>query len=137
MAIIINTNFKVAFKTDNLSSDVVEWNGAAAFRPQTQARSRLWFASSFKESFPTANFHLLAALTHEYRSPFYVPKGSDPVGQTTPGWSVFGSQLEIRISSAVVSWTYRTMAGSNYETFPGYLMPRITSVYGIRWEFWN
>jgi hypothetical protein len=37
----------------------------------------------------------------------------------------------------VISWDYRNMTGTNYETFPGYLMPRIASIYGIRWEFWN
>lgn len=121
----------------NASTDVVSWNGAVAFRPQTQARTRLWFASDFSERFPQANFHLLAALTHEYRSQFYVPKGFDPLGQSTPGWSAFGSLLEIRIASAIITWDYRNMSGLNYETFPGYLMPRITSVYGIRWEFWN
>jgi hypothetical protein len=121
----------------NASTDVVSWNGAVAFRPQTQARTRLWFASDFAERFPQANFHLLAALTHEYRSQFYVPKGFDPLGQKTPGWSAFGTLLEIRIASAIITWDYRNMSGLNYETFPGYLMPRITSVYGIRWEFWN
>ena len=80
---------------------------------------------------------MLAALTHEYRSQFYVPLRNDPLGQVSKPYSVFGSQLEIRIASAVLSWTYRNMAGTNFETFPGYLMPRITSVYGIRWEFWN
>lgn len=119
------------------STDVIEWDGATTFRPQTQARSKLWFFSSFKDKFPQANFHILAALTHDYRSAFYVPLGNDPLGQVSKAYSVFGSQLEIRIASAVLSWTYRNMAGTNFETFPGYLMPRITSVYGIRWEFWN
>ena len=120
-----------------VSTDVIEWNAATTFRSQTQARSKLWFSSSFNDKFPRANFHLLAALTHDYRSDFYAPLGNDPVGQLSKAFSVFGSQLEIRIASAVLSWTYRNMAGTNFETFPGYLMPRITSVYGIRWEFWN
>ena len=120
-----------------VSTDVVEWNAATTFRPQTQARSKVWFSSSFKDKFPQANFHILAALTHDYRSKFYVPLGDDPLRQVSKAYSVFGSQLEIRIASAVLSWTYRNMAGTNFETFPGYLMPRITSVYGIRWEFWN
>ena len=121
----------------NASTDIIEWKSATTFRPQTQARTKVWFASSFKDKFPQGNFHLLAALTHEYRSQLFVTKGNDPLGQVTPGWSVFGTQLEIRIGTAVVSWTYRNMAGTNFETFPGYLMPRITSAYGIRWEFWN
>lgn len=120
------------------SSDVVRWDAASAYRPQMQLRSRLWFASDFKERFPTANFHILAALTHEYRSLLFVPNGAaDPVGQSAAAWSAYGSLLEIRISNAVLVWDYRNMAGRYLETFPGYLMPRITSVYGIRWQFWN
>ncbi len=79
----------------------------------------------------------MAALKHEYRSRLFVPTGSDGLGQVSKASSVFGSLLEIRIASAVISWDYRNMSGTNFETFPGYLMPRITSVYGIRWEFWN
>jgi hypothetical protein len=118
-------------------TDVTIWSAAESFRPQRQARSRLWFESNFLKQFPNGNFHVLAALNHDYRSQFYVPKAGDTAGQSTPAFSVFGTLLEIRISNAVISWDYRNMAGFNFETYPGYLMPRITNVYGIRWQFWN
>ena len=118
-------------------TEVTRWNGATAYRPEIEAHSSLWFASSFGNRFPSANFHLMAGLSHDYRTRFFVPLGSDPVGQATKPFSVFGTQLEVRIGNAVVSWDYRNMAGTYYDTFPGYLMPRITSVYGIRWAFWN
>ncbi|PHX97980.1 MAG: hypothetical protein CK531_01445 [Gemmatimonadetes bacterium] len=118
-------------------TEFVEWEGATTYRPQSQAKTRLWFASSFAEALPYSNFHIMAALKHEYRSRLFVPTGSDGLGQVSKASSVFGSLLEIRIASAVISWDYRNMSGTNFETFPGYLMPRITSVYGIRWEFWN
>ncbi len=118
-------------------TDVVRWNAATTFRPQTQARSRLWFASDFKERFPRANFNVLAALTHEYRSRLFVPSDAGPLAQVASAYSVFGTLLEIRIGSAVVSWDARNITGNEYETFPGYLMPRNASFYGIRWEFWN
>lgn len=118
-------------------TDAVEWDAAAPFRPQTQANTRVSFSSDFHDRFPRSNFHLLAALTDEFRSRLYVPTAADPVGQAAKGFNVLGTLLEIRISTAVISWSYRDMTGSYYETFPGYLMPRITSVYGIRWEFWN
>jgi hypothetical protein len=126
-----------AWRGWRIATDVVKWDGASSYRPQLQARSRLWFASEFKERFPTANFHLLVALTHEYRSQLYVPRGDDPVAQATRAWSTFGTLLEIRIANAVLTWDYRDISGLQFETFPGYLMPRIASVYGIRWEFWN
>lgn len=121
----------------SLQTDLVQWDAAAPFRPQTQVNTRLWFASDFHEHFPRSNFHLLVALNNEFRSRLFVPSADDPVGQVAKGYSVFGTLLEIRIGTAVVSWSYRDMTGAYYETFPGYLMPRITSVYGIRWEFWN
>jgi hypothetical protein len=119
------------------SSEFTRWAASSSYRPQTEAHSRLWFASSFGNRFPKSNFYLSAGLIHDYRSQLYVPKGSDPIGQFAGAYSVFGTQLEIRIASAVISWDYRNIAGTNFETFPGYLMPRIASVYGIRWEFWN
>jgi hypothetical protein len=123
----------------NAQTDVISWGGENAqfFRPRHQARSRLWFESSFLKMFPSGNFHVLAALNHDYRTQFFVPKVGEPGGQTTPAFSVLGTLLEIRISNAVISWDYRNMAGFNYETYPGYLMPRIASFYGIRWQFWN
>lgn len=119
------------------STELMRWTASSSYRPQTETHSRLWFASNFANRFPQANFHLSAALIHDYRSQLYVPKGSDPIGQFASAYSVFGTQLEIRIASAVISWDYRNMTGKSFETFPGYLMPRIASVYGIRWEFWN
>lgn len=118
-------------------SDVLRWQSAATFRPQMTARTRLSWVSRLEQRYPHANFKITASLIHEYRTAMYASSGDDPVGQTSPAFNAFGSLLEFRIGSAVVSWDYRNMAGTNYETFPGYLMPRITSVYGIRWEFWN
>ena len=120
-----------------LQTDALRWDSATPYRPQTQVRSRVWFASSFSEKFPRANFHLHAEVNQEYRSRLFVPAGSDGLGQVAKAYSVFGSLLEIRIGSGVLSWSYRDMSGLNYATFPGFVMPKITSVYGLRWEFWN
>ncbi len=121
----------------NASTEMTRWAASSSYRPQIEAHSRVWFASSFGNRFPKSNFHLSAGLIHDYRSQLYIPKGADPIGQVASAYSVLGTQLEIRIASAVISWDYRNMAGTSFETFPGYLMPRIASVYGIRWEFWN
>ena len=78
-------------------TEAIEWDAATTFRPQTQARTRIWFESAFPEKFPRANFHLLAALLHDYRGALYVPRGTDGIGQTAKAFSVFGTLLEIRI----------------------------------------
>jgi hypothetical protein len=120
-----------------LDVDAIEWNAAGAYRPQTQARTRLAFESSFLGRFPRGNFHLAVSATNEFRTTTYVPLGVSGTGQKTPGYSVFSTLLEIRIASAVVSWQYRNLNGKPYETYPGYVMPRLVNVYGVRWEFWN
>ena len=103
---------------------------------QNQVRARIWFESAFLGTFPRNTFHLLAAGTFESRSTLVVP-GTDPAGQRAVPWSSMGSLLEIRIGSAVISWETRNMLAQNYETYPGYLMPRLVNLYGVRWEFWN
>ncbi len=121
----------------SLDVDAINWAAADAYRPQTQARARLWFESSFLESFPRGNFHLSVAGTYEYRTAGYAPLGKNSIGQTTAGGSVISTLLEIRISTAVISWQYRNTTGTVYATYPGYVMPRLVNTYGVRWEFWN
>ena len=121
----------------SLDVDAVNWDAAGAYRPQTQARSTLRFESSFLKKLPRGNFHLLVAGTLEYRSTTFVPKGTNPLGQSTPGASALSSLLEMRIGTATISWQARNLAGQIYETYPGFVMPRISNIYGVRWEFWN
>jgi hypothetical protein len=120
-----------------LDLDLIRWSTAGPYRPQMQTRTRLFFESGFLGRFPRNNFHLLVSGTHEYRTATYVPLGANSIGQTTPGASVLSTLLEIRIATAVISWQYRNAFGTIYETYPGYVMPRLTNIYGLRWEFWN
>ena len=120
-----------------LDIDGTSWNDPAPYRPQQQLHTRLWFQSWFLERFPRKNFHLAVELTNDYRTAAYLPVGKNLFGQTSRGGSIWGSMVEIRISSAVISWQYRNMAGYQYESVPGYLMPRLLNIYGVRWEFWN
>ncbi len=117
--------------------DGTSWQDGAPYRPQQQLRSRLWFQSWFLERFPRKNFHLAVELTNDYRTAAYLPAAGNLFGQASRGGNIWGSNVEIRISSAVISWQYRNMAGYQYESVPGYLMPRLLNIYGVRWEFWN
>jgi len=121
----------------NFDLDAINWNVVDAYRPQTQARARLWFESSFLHRFPRNNFHVMASGTYDYFSTLYVPQGTNPLGQSTPGAGIISTLLEIRISTAVIFWQYRNVVGAIYETYPGYVMPRLVNMYGIRWQFWN
>lgn len=121
----------------HLDVDAINWNAIDAYRPQTEARGRLWFESSFLHRFPRNNFHVMASVTYDYISTMYVPSGTNPLGQSTPGAGIFSTLLEIRISTAVIFWQYRNTVGTVYSTYPGYVMPRLVNLYGVRWQFWN
>jgi len=120
-----------------LDIDGTSWQDGAPYRPQQQLRTRLWFQSWFLGRFPRKNFHLAVELTNDYRTAAYLPAAGNLFGQTSRGGNIWGGNVEIRISSAVISWQYRNMAGYQYESVPGYLMPRMLNIYGVRWEFWN
>jgi hypothetical protein len=54
---------------------------------------------------------------------------------TMPGYRTISSLLEIRILNATVSWQFRNLLGERYSQVPGYVMPRQTNFYGVRWAF--
>lgn len=121
----------------NFDLDAINWSVIDAYRPQTQARARLWFESSFLHRFPRNNFHVMASGTFDYSTTMYVPSGTNPTGQSTPGAGIISTLLEIRISTAFIFWEYRNPVGAIYSTYPGYVMPRLVNMYGMRWQFWN
>ena len=45
--------------------------------------------------------------------------------------------LEIRILRAVVTYQQRNILSYQYEIIPGFEMPRVLAIYGVRWDFWN
>jgi hypothetical protein len=46
--------------------------------------------------------------------------------------------LEIRVQTAVVSYQFRNVLQERrYRLIPGFVMPRQTQLYGVRWDFWN
>jgi hypothetical protein len=115
----------------------VRWNEVDTFyRPQYQSRARLFISTEWRSRFPSGNFGLLVAGTHEYRSAAIFPL-ADGTAFATPQSRVVSSLLEIRIVNAVLTWQFRNILGERYQTVPGFEMPRPTSVYGVRWEFWN
>jgi hypothetical protein len=118
----------------------IRWDDSSGFyRPRYQTRGELYVATNWLSRFPTGNFGLVASVTHEYRSSTKFPvtvSGQDGVN-FVPDSRTLNFLLEIRIVSAVISYQFRNIKGDEYELVPGYLMPRQTQFYGVRWEFWN
>jgi hypothetical protein len=125
-----------------LGADVeaIRWNDSSGFyRPRYQTRSEVSFATNWLSRFPSGNFGVLVALTHEYRSRTYFPITTNGTATviSVPDSKVYNFQLEVRILSAILSYQFRNLIGYPYQTVPGLLMPRQTQYYGVRWEFWN
>jgi hypothetical protein len=115
----------------------IRWNDTTGlYRPQIQTSSELYIQTNLLDKFPRGNFGLLGSLTHEYRSRSLFPLG-DSLFRVVPGYRLLTFKLEIRIQTAVVSYQFRNLMQEKYAQVPGFLMPRQSQFYGIRWDFWN
>ncbi len=123
---------------EDLYADItaLRWSDTAGFyRPRYQTRSEVGIRTSWLSKFPSGNFGLHFAAIHEYRSNTWFP--ADTGSAVVPGSRTISSLLEIRILSAVAFFQMRNMLGERYGLVPRFQMPRQTTMYGVRWEFWN
>lgn len=116
-------------------AQAVQWNDSGYYRPKYQARSELYLSTSMRERFPKGNFHFLASAVHEYRSTTFWPDTTAII--RTKGYRTVSTLIQVRIIQAEVFWNFRNILGERYEHVPGYRLPRLSNVYGVRWEFWN
>lgn len=113
-----------------------DWGEEALYRSSLESRAEMRVETDLRKYLPRAKFHLTFVATHEYRNDFLAPDGNGGTVRAK-GASALGTLLDLRIGSANVFWYNRNFTGKAYETIPGYLMPRLVQLYGIRWEFWN
>jgi hypothetical protein len=117
----------------------VRWADSGLFRPKYQARSRLYVHTAWRKKFPSGNLNILAAFTHDYRSPALFPVATDD-GTTileSKQYREWGFQLEIRLLQATLSYQFRNFYNEQYDQVPGFQMPRPLNFYGVRWDFFN
>jgi hypothetical protein len=115
----------------------VVWSDSTGlYRPKYQTRSELYLQTNLLQRFPRGNFGLLTSLAHEYRSSSRFAQADGSV-RTVSGFRTLSFQLEIRIQTAVVSYQFRNVLQDRYAEVPGFIMPRQTQFYGVRWDFWN
>ncbi|HEX8725254.1 MAG TPA: Plug domain-containing protein [Gemmatimonadaceae bacterium] len=125
------------WKAVHADAYALRWNDEnGLYRPQYQTRTQVYVSTALLGRFPDNSFHFFLGLTHEYRSATYFPYANGAVARM-PGYRSIGAQLEIRIERAVISYQFSNALGEQYMQVPGFLMPRQTSIYGVRWEFWN
>jgi hypothetical protein len=109
---------------------------ARAYRPEQQLRAQVTLDTRWLSRFPRGTFGLKASGLLEYRSGVAFPT-LDRGSLGTIGATVVGGLLEIRIQDATAFVQSRNMLAIDYEQVPGYLMPRNSILYGVRWQFWN
>jgi hypothetical protein len=114
----------------------VHWRGTpGGYQPEWQSRSELNYSNNFLKQFPRGDFEVKAAGVYEYRSATAFPLAAgDFLSQTAKTLSAI---VEIRIMRAVLSYQQRNILGYQYDVVPGFEMPRVLAIYGVRWDFWN
>ena len=124
------------WKGIGIDSWITRWSDAnRVYQPQYQSRAELNYANNFLGRFPRGDFEMKAAAAYEYRGHVAFPLAAGDVIAGTA--KTVSALLEIRILRAVVSYQQRNIMGYQYQIIPGYEMPRVLAIYGVRWEFWN
>ena len=108
-----------------------------AYVPEYQVRSQLYASTGWLSRFPKGNFHVLAAVTHEYRTQVLFPVPEDVAPRFSNQYRAISTLFELRLYDATLSWQYRNVLGSIYSVVPGFIAPRILQFYGVRWDFFN
>lgn len=118
-----------------IDSWLTRWDQARPYQPRYQSRSEINFNSSFLNRFPRGDFSVHAAGVYEYRGTGIFPSAAGDILAGTA--KTLSGLLEIRILRAVVSYQQRNILGYPYDIVPGFEMPRVLAIYGVRWDFWN
>lgn len=114
---------------------ITRWDSAGHYQPQYQSRSEINYANNFSRRFPRGDFDVRAAVVYEYRGSTTFPSSA---GDVRVGASkTLSSLLELRILRAVITYQQRNILSYPYEIIPGFEMPRVLAIYGVRWHFWN
>jgi hypothetical protein len=118
-----------------IDSWVTRWDAMRPYQPQYQSRSELNFTNDFIKRFPRGDFSLHVAGIYEYRGHMLFPLAAGD--ENVAGWRTVTGLLEIRILRAVISYQQRNLLSYQYFVIPGFEMPRVLAIYGVRWDFWN
>lgn len=112
------------------------WESMDIYRPVDDVHASIGIETDWRTRFPRGDFSLRAyGMMHNF-SRMLIPVGEDATVRMG-GARVYSTLLEVRIKTAIITWQFRNVAGVRYETVPGYQMPRIVNLYGVRWRFSN
>ncbi|HJU68083.1 MAG TPA: hypothetical protein VJ650_07510 [Gemmatimonadaceae bacterium] len=112
------------------------WEREGSYRPLMQVRSEVYVRTRWLKRFPSGLFGALISVRHDYRDGVSFQTSTGPAIALSS--HELNSLLEIRIVDAIIFWRQRYSIGQRgNELVPGYGLPRQTTLYGVRWDFWN
>ena len=112
------------------------WERQGFYRPQRQVRSELFLRTRWLRKFPSGHFGALISVRHDYRDGVSFPTNEGVL--IARNSHELNSLIEIRIVDAIIFWRQRYTIGQlPIEFVPEYFVPRQTTLYGVRWDFWN
>jgi hypothetical protein len=112
------------------------WERQGSYRPQMQVRSEVFLRTRWLRKFPSGHFGALISVRHDYRDGVSFPTEAGPLIARSS--HELNSLIEIRIVDAIIFWRQRYTIGQlPIEFVPGHFVPRQTTLYGVRWDFWN
>lgn len=127
-----------------IDSWLAAWSPRDNYLPRYQSRSELNYTNNFIQRFPRGDFEIRVAGIYEYRSHVDFPVAALDAGGVATSTDVrtevaktLSALLEIRIMRAVISYQQRNILAYQYPIVPGFEMPRVLAIYGVRWDFWN
>jgi hypothetical protein len=123
------------WKDIGVDMTAMKWDSAGAYRPQYQTRGQLYLDTGWRSRFPSGNLHILASVTHEYRTAAFFPILDDRLASSQ--YRLWSAQLEIRLLQATLHYQFRNFMNSEYQQVPGFFMHRPVQFYGVRWYFFN
>jgi TonB-dependent Receptor Plug Domain len=105
--------------------------------PPKLSTSSATLRSKFLRKFPSGIFDLKLQLSMDSWSPGTI--GRDPVGNPIHlrGATFFRSLIQFQLDRFSLYWDRGNLTSSKLTYVPGFAIPSLGSVFGVRWEFWN
>lgn len=123
------------YRDVGLDVSATRFEDAGIYRPQYETRARLFLDTDMRAKFPSGNLNILLAITHDYRSEALFPVADGLLESTQ--YRMWSAELQVRLLTATITFQYRNFLGAEFQQVPGFTMPSVTSIYGIRWTFIN
>lgn len=120
-----------------VDAQVTQWAEDGWLRPKRSGYGYLYIDTQWLSRFPSGSFGFLGSAGYVFRDQVLFPTAT---GAADLGTAVRELRLhaEVRILDGAIFWKqYFRLDPARPEVVPGFGLVRQTSMYGVRWQFWN